>query len=1017
MMPRSNILNRFVLGTAVFFATSFAQAQEANYFQQEVNYDIHVQLNDANHTLRAQEQMVYHNNSPLGLDTIYIHLWPNAYKNNETDLAKQLLRLGKTELYYSRDEERGYIDSLDFKVNGSSVKWQYHPQHQDICYLLLPQTLQSGASATITTPFFVKIPDAKFSRLGHDQQAYFITQWYPKPAVFDKQGWHAMPYLNQGEFFSEFGSFDVFITLPENYLLAATGDRIDADDENAFIKKKVQETEAHIKNGTRSETKMDFPASSMTLKTVHFRQFRVHDFAWFADKRFYVLKDQIELPESKRMVDTWVYFTDKNFEYWKSAIKYVNESTLFYSFNLGDYPYNHVTALDGTIMAGGGMEYPNITVINDASSAFELDMVITHEVGHNWFYGILGSNERDAPMMDEGLNSFYEMRYVRAKYGDKKLGSFIQRDSTKLLGLNTYPLWKYHEISYFAGMRANSDQNLSLRSTDYSEGNYGGIVYSKTAIAFDYLMEAIGQEQFDKAMKAYYQSFKFKHPQEEDLFTSISTGTGNDISWFVRNLFLERTRIDFKIKSAKQLADGSWIVKIRNRRPANVPIVVQAVKDQRTVAEVWSMGTTKTFTLAIPKTEADKIIIDHTHRIPEVNRHNNSLRTKGLFRKVEKLDLNFLTALENPDRSQINYVPVLGTNAYNGFMLGLAVHNIGIYARAFEYDLAPMFAFGTKNITGSAHLRYNIRPVSGPRLITLGVNAKSYAYDSYLNGSKSIQVLNYRRISPYISAELQPHPAWSHVTQSISYQSNLLFTDSLHSQLNGTGDVIRDKRTQMSFINQLSYRLRNTRSIDPFSMSLQLQHTASVAKVSATFDYKWNITRKSNVELRVFAGTFIAGTAAQRAYYAFRASGYKGWQDYAFEGNYYDRQAATGTFAGNQFMEKDGAMKVWTPWGQSAKWMLALNLKSPRLGKFPLRIYADAVTCDASALNKDQVLWDAGLNLTLWKDIIEVYLPVVYSKDIKSTLDLNGVKWYQAFRFTFNIHKLEPAKLLQSNFF
>src|SRR5204863_1450583 len=138
------------------------------------------------------------------------------------------------------------------------------------------------------------------------------------------------------------------------------------------------------------ENTMEFPPSAKEMKTIRFRQYRVHDFAWFADKRFFVLKDQIELPESKRKVDTWVFFTGKNWKYWKDATKYVNESTIFYSFLNGDYPYNHVTAVDGTIMAGGGMEYPNITVIGDVNSAFELDMVITHEVGHNWFYGILG---------------------------------------------------------------------------------------------------------------------------------------------------------------------------------------------------------------------------------------------------------------------------------------------------------------------------------------------------------------------------------------------------------------------------------------------------------------------------------------------------------------------------------------------------------------------------------------------------------------------------------------------------
>jgi hypothetical protein len=156
---------------------------------------------------------------------------------------------------------------------------------------------------------------------------------------------------------------------------------------------------------------------------------------------------------------------------------------------------------------------------------------------------------------------------------------------------------------------------------------------------------------------------------------------------------------------------------------------------------------------------------------------------------------------------------------------------------------------------------------------------------------------------------------------------------------------------------------------------------------------------------------------AERSYYAYRASGYQGYQDYAFEGNYMNRFASPSSFAGSQFLEKDGALKVWTPWGQSAQWLLALNLKSPRIAKLPVCVFVDAVSCDGRALNADKVLWDAGLNLTIVKDVIEVYVPLLYSTDIKQALSLNGVKWYQAVRFTFNIHKLEPAKILQTSLF
>ena len=194
-----------------------------DYFQQEVNYQIDVLLDDKAHTLNGFLNLEYTNNSKNTLDVLWFHLWPNAYKNNSTALAIQKLEEGDTKFYYASDHERGYIDSMEFKINGDIINWEYHPEHIDICKLILKNSLNPGETIKISTPFFVKIPDAKFSRLGHVEQSYMITQWYPKPAVYDNNGWHIMPYLNQGEFYSEFGSFDVKITLPSNYIVGATG--------------------------------------------------------------------------------------------------------------------------------------------------------------------------------------------------------------------------------------------------------------------------------------------------------------------------------------------------------------------------------------------------------------------------------------------------------------------------------------------------------------------------------------------------------------------------------------------------------------------------------------------------------------------------------------------------------------------------------------------------------------------------------------------------------------------------
>ncbi|MEI8137765.1 MAG: M1 family metallopeptidase, partial [Bacteroidota bacterium] len=711
-------------------------------------------------------------------------------------------------------------------------------------------------SALITTPFFVKIPDAKFSRLGHDGQAYFITQWYPKPAVYDITGWHQMPYLDQGEFYSEYGSFDVKITLPKNYLLSATGDRIDADKEEDFLNEKVMQTLTRSDKSDFRKEDMAFPPSSKETKTIRFKQFRVHDFAWFADKRYNVLHDQIELPGNKKTVDTWIYFTNKNFELWKNAINYVNESTIFYSFLNGDYPYNHVTAVDGTIMAGGGMEYPNITVIGDMNTEFDLDVTIAHEVGHNWFYGILGSNERDHPFMDEGLNSFYEMRYMRAKYPEKKLSDLVGLDENlKLFGLNKVDYWREKEMSYFMSTKSRIDQPLDLASQDFTEFNYGSIVYSKTPVIFDYLMDYMGEDNLDNAMKFYYEQFKFKHPSPKELAKTLSYFSGIDLSWLTKHLLSSTDKIDYKIKSVKKNKDGSFVLKLKNKTGVSTPVNVYGFKNDKPVGLIWYKGFDKSLTIDFPPTEVDYFKIDGLDKMPDINRRNNYIRASGLFKKIKPLQLNFLTKFENPKKTQLNYLPIIAGNIYNGFMAGIAFHNYSLYQKRFEFVISPMYALKTKSPVGFVDFNFNIYPKFFFQQITFGAKAKLFGFDYYdtytnntVNGTnfKSLNY-NYYKIAPYLQFEFKNKNAISPIYQYINYTNNNLFTDSLVDPSRQILPAQPKLKNVFSFVNQLNYNLINKRIIDPFSLSLNLQHTARMAKITATFNYQITISKKQYI--------------------------------------------------------------------------------------------------------------------------------------------------------------------------
>ncbi len=1011
-------INRCALPAAILFLSLSGLYAQQTYFQQEVNYKIHVTLNDVNHTLSGIEEIQYINNSSTSLSYIYFHLWPNAYKNNQTALAKQLLQKNNGALYFSKEDEKGYIDSLNFKVNGTPVKIEYDPQHIDICKLILNQPLRSLDTITITTPFFVKIPSAKFSRLGHRDQAYYITQWYPKPAVFDKEGWHPMPYLDQGEFYSEFGAFDVSITLPKNYVVAATGDMVDDQQEIDFINNNVLQTIKKIDSKQFNENDLSFPPSSPETKTLRFMQYRIHDFAWFADKRFHILHDQIELPNTRKTVDTWVYFTNNQFSLWQHALDYVNESTLFYSYLLGDYPYNHVSAVDGVIMAGGGMEYPNITVIGEVSDSVQLDITIAHEVGHNWFYGILGSNEREFPFLDEGLNSLYEMRYARAKYPNLKLGRHMGLDSSrKLFGINNFPYWKEKEISYFISAKANEDQPIFTKAQDFSDFNYGAIIYGKAPVAFDYLRDCMGEETFDKAMQFYYENYRFKHPKPGDLMQTLQYFSVTDLSWFEKYMLNGRYKIDYKINRVKRNKDGSYTLKIKNKTHVPVPFNVYGYKNNKPIGLIWSSGADSLKKIYFPPADVDFFKIDGLDIMPDINRKNNYIRTKGLFKKIKAPELRFITHMPNPNKNSLYYLPIMGYNVYNGYMAGMAFHNYSLYEKKFDLLLAPMFGFKSKNLTGFADVAYNFRPLNFFRQISVGVKAKKFNEDFVsVQGQEAQQNMAYFKVAPYINIDFAKKGYTKEIAHSLSFQTHIIQRQQLFYESSATSVISYTQNTRY-VIHDLNYFVHNSRLINPWFINFNIQSDAKMLKTSMQWKQHLTITPSKKLEMRLFAGVFLMGNELEKGPYRFRMSGFTGAQDYLYEANYLGRNAAFNALGGNQFTEADGAFKVWTPLGQSSDYLIALNIKSPNVWKLPIRAYADIGTAGKNSLLNNRLLMDAGISLSVVKNIWEVYIPLVYSNDIKKTLELNNYKFIHTIRFTFNLHYIKPKEILSNNLF
>lgn len=995
-------LYKLLLLPIIVICTS-ALSQSQSYFQQEVNYRIDVKLDDSLHFLYAFEEIEYINNSPDKLSFIYFHLWPNAYENNETALAKQKFEFGRKIKLFRVEEQRGFIDSLNFMVNGKKVNWEFDPEYIDICKIILNEDLAHGESIIISTPFRVKIPKGNTSRLGHIDQEYAITQWYPKPAVYDNRGWHQMPYLNMGEFYSEFGSFDVSITLPRNYIVAATGNLQDKS-EFEFLNQKAKET-ALIEDFDQKDR--DFQPSDKELKTVRFTENKVHDFAWFADKRFHVLKDEVELPNSKRKVTTWSFFPNRNANLWTNANEYINDAVYYYSLWYGDYPYDNCSAVHAPLSAGGGMEYPTITVIGNNNTAMALEMVIMHEVGHNWFYGILASDERAYPWMDEGLNSFSDRRYMMTKYPDNRLCRMLTNNESlvKFLGIETLQYNSYSNYSYLLNARRNLDQAPNLHTNQYTDINYGVMVYSKSSVIFSYLMNYLGEDKFNIIMQDYFETWKFKHPYPEDFKSICEDHVDEDLSWFFDDLLGSTKKMDYKLLKYN---DGRLLIK--NKGSIASPVLLSGMTGDSIIFNKTIDGfENKQWIDLATLPDVDYYQIDNGLNTTDLNTHNNRLMKKGSFKKMAPLQLKMFGLIENPVYSRIGLFPAVGYNYYDKFMLGGLVYNSALPMPAFEYQLMPLYSFGTKSLAGMGKLRYNILPESNLfRLISIYASGMQFGYD---NSPGSY----YQRMKFGVDFKLAKKEMKSSVEQAVKF--DFIFATNYMDIFQG---IEKDFRPYYL----LEYTMANKRRISPYNMSVNFQSSDDFVKANLEANYEHTYIYSKSLQVRFFGGAFIYKSESMSDIYSYSLSGGSGINDYSYDHLYLARfeNPAGENFLAKQFAMNDGGFSNYSPLGQTTDWIMSLNLNSslpvPEKIASRLRVYANMAIV-GSPINyvgfddPDSFYWEMGAKFSIIKNVFEFYFPILMSDQLQQFNDEVNDNYWQQIRFTLYLNRINPFELMR----
>ncbi|TXD82689.1 M1 family metallopeptidase [Subsaximicrobium wynnwilliamsii] len=514
------------------------------YWQQQADYSMEIDMNVNTYQYKGKQQIEYTNNSPDVLDRVYYHLFFNAFQpDSEMDArlnsipdpdGRMVNNLGTKENpnYESRisilkPNEIGYIKVNSLQQNGRPVKFTIDGT---IMIVDLNTPIASGASVDFDMVFDGQVP-LQVRRAGRNSDegvALSMSQWYPKMAEYDDEGWHADPYIGR-EFYGVWGNFDVKITIDKDYMIGGTG-YLQNPDEIGF---------GYSENSVKKQKSKNL--------TWHFVAPNVHDFTWAADPDF--VHDTMQVPDGPLLHFLYKKSLDKPFlDSWKKLQPKTVALMQYFSEHIGEYPYEQYSVIQG---GDGGMEYAMCTLITGERSFGSLVGVTAHELAHTWFQFLLATNESKHEWMDEGFTTYISSLAMNEIMDPKKDNPLASA---------------YSGYSYLA--TSGYEQPLTTHADRYNVNQaYGISAYSKGAVFIAQLAYVIGDDNLRKTIKKYYNDFAFKHPKPADFIRTAEHVSKLELDWYLTDFGQTTNIIDYGVKSV----DGKTITL---ERLGNMPMPI-----------------------------------------------------------------------------------------------------------------------------------------------------------------------------------------------------------------------------------------------------------------------------------------------------------------------------------------------------------------------------------------------------------------------------------------------------------
>ncbi|MEX2595511.1 MAG: M1 family metallopeptidase [Salibacteraceae bacterium] len=655
----------------------------AAYWQQDVYYDIKANLDDQQDFISGVLELTYTNNSPDTLDYLVFHLYQNAFDSGSYASEYHNRKPRK------KDKPFQSISIKNMTVNGIDVKLE---QDNTILFVSLPSPLRPGEYTRIECEFktqFGPIHGRMKMYNSWGYKHYNVVHWYPRISVYDhKFGWTTDQHLGH-EFYGDFGAFDVELTLPEHYILDGTGF---LTNRNEVLPDELRE-KLDIKNF--SEKPWNDPPSeiipkSSATKTWRFHAENVHDFAWTADPTYRIGEAKVVL-ESGHEVTCYALAQESHAAGWQNAADYATKVIDVFSRDFGEYAYHKMILAD----ARDGMEYPMLTLDGGRDPGYR--GLLAHEIGHNWFFGMVGNNETYRASLDEGFTQFLTAWALTELEGDTvQMGNSVLGIKKPFQEQRLQRDLAVYDGYYFSSIIRDDSPNLNTHSDQFDKRSQYGQVYYKTATMLYNLQYVLGDKLFQNAMQHYFNQWSFCHPYFNDFRTSIIQFTKVDLNWFFDQWLESDASIDYKVDYLRKKKNGRYELSL-SRRGMQMPIdfsLIDKKGEEHKYHIPNSYFVKDTEANVLPKWygwgdfnsnykveldfegEVDQLKIDPSERLADVYQLDNHLKTPV---RVELNDFQWT----RPDQAyELEWNPTIWYNGVDGLKGGL--HVKGDYASVYH---------------------------------------------------------------------------------------------------------------------------------------------------------------------------------------------------------------------------------------------------------------------------------------------------------------------------------------------